>query len=465
MLLEITTTQVPATDLGYLLHKNPARVHTVGLAFGSAHVFYPEASEERCTAALMLDVDSVGLTRGRDSARGGFVLQPYVNDRPYAASSFLSVAISRALGSALNGKSKERQALADTPIPLEARIAALPCGGGETLLRRLFEPLGWTVEVTPHRLDDAQPEWGESRVYGVSLSGVQRLADLLAHVYVLVPVLDDEKHYWVGDAEVEKLLRHGERWLATHPERELVTRRYLRHQRKLVSDALRRLCAEDAQDPAERDAERDEAERSLEQPIRLNDARIDAVLAELAQLGARKVIDLGCGEGRLLKALLRRRGFDEIAGVDVSHRSLERAAERLDLERMPEAQRKRVRLIHGSLVYRDDRFTGFDAATLVEVIEHLDPFRLGALERVVFEHARPTAVVLTTPNVEHNVRFEGLRAGKLRHPDHRFEWTRAELAAWARGVGERFGYRVRLAEIGQPDPDVGAPTQMAVFTR
>src|SRR5215204_5420209 len=139
MLLTITTTHQPATDLGYLLHKNPARAQHFALSFGAAHVFYPEANTGRCTAALVLDVDPVGLVRGRRGPEGeGGLLMQYVNDRPYVASSFLSVAMADVFGTAMTGRSKERQELADTALPLEARLATVPCRGGDDLLRRLF---------------------------------------------------------------------------------------------------------------------------------------------------------------------------------------------------------------------------------------------------------------------------------------------------------------------------------------
>jgi 3' terminal RNA ribose 2'-O-methyltransferase Hen1 len=235
MLLTITTTHQPATDLGYLLHKNPARLHTFPLAFGQAHVFYPEASADRCTAALLLDVDPVGLVRNRRGPAGeGGTLDQYVNDRPYVASSFLSVAISRVLGSALGGRSKHRPELIQTKIPLQATISVLPCRGGEGFLRRLFEPLGYQVVAEHHPLDESFPEWGASTYFTVQLKGEVRLQDLLTHIYVLIPVLDNEKHYWVGDDEVEKLLRHGSGWLSSHPEREEITRRYLKYRRDLA---------------------------------------------------------------------------------------------------------------------------------------------------------------------------------------------------------------------------------------
>ncbi len=466
MLLTLTTTRRPATDLGYLLHKNPSKVQEFKLSFGRAHVFYPEATDERCTAALLLDVDPVALVRGRKGSRpAGFALGQYVSDRPYAASSFLSVAIARVLGSALAGRSRGRQALADEPMPLTARIAALPCRGGERFLRSLFEPLGHTVTATRHPLDHRFPAWGESPYFTVELSARCRLRDVLSHLYVLTPVLDDDKHYWVGSAEVENLLRHGEEWLATHPEREAITFRYLRHDRGLMRQALARLVEEDQLESDAQAETHEREEEALERQISLNEERLGAVVATLKAAGAERVLDLGCGEGKLLKALLGEKQFTRVTGVDVSSTTLERAEARLRLDRLPPRQRERIQLMQGSLTYRDRRLQDFDAAAVVEVVEHLDPPRVEAFARVVFESARPGTVVLTTPNVEYNVRFANLPAGRLRHRDHRFEWTRAECREWSEGVAARFGYAVRFASIGPSDTGVGAPTQMAVFTR
>src|SRR5215213_4118125 len=466
MLLTITTTHQPATDLGYLLHKNPARLHSFALSFGEAHVFYPEATAEQCTAALLLDVDPVGLVRNRRGPAGeGGTLEQYVNDRPYVASSFLSVAISRVLGSALGGRSKGKPELAGSPIPLRAKISVLPCRGGERFLRRLFEPLGYDVAAVKHPLDEQFPEWGESQYYTVELSGHVRLQDLLTHIYVLIPVLDNEKHYWVGDDEVEKLLRHGTHWLASHPEKEEITKRYLKYRRDLAKDALARLVDEESPDPDVTEVVHNSEEEAVERTLNLNEQRLNSVVAALRSTNAKRVLDLGCGEGKLLRVLLEDRAFEEIVGVDVSHRALQIANERLRVERMPARQRERIKLMQGSLMYRDQRLKGFDAAAVVEVIEHLDQPRLAAFERVLFEFAKPEAVVLTTPNVEYNVRFESLPAGAFRHKDHRFEWTRAEFKEWAERIGESYGYVVRFLSVGPEDDAVGAPTQMAVFER
>ncbi len=464
MLLTISTTHRPATDLGYLLHKNPDRLHEFKMPFGAARVFYPEASVTRCTAALLLDVDPVALVRGRGRAGDGLLTQ-YVNDRPYAVSSFLSVAISRVFGTALGGRSKHRETLVGETLPLSASLTPLPCRGGLELLEEIFCPLGYEVSAQGHPLDAVFAEWGASRYFTVGLAGRQTLASLLAHLYVLVPVLDAEKHYWIGDDEVEKLLRRGEGWLSGHPRKELIVRRYLKRHPRLTRDALARLSEADDPDPESARAERQEAEQTLEKPLRLNDLRLAKVIEVLAASGARRVIDLGCGEGRLLRELKEHKQFEEIVGLDASVRALEAAAGRLKLERLPQRQRNRFRLLHGALTYRDKRLEDYDAAAAVEVIEHLDPARLSAFERALFEFARPGTVVVTTPNREYNAKFENLASGRLRHRDHRFEWTRAEFQDWAERTAGTHGYEVTFQGIGEVDAELGTPTQMGVFAR
>ena len=406
----------------------------------------------------------MGLVRNRRGPAGeGRSLEQYVNDRPYVASSFLSVAIAEVFGSALAGKSKEREELVDTPLPLAATISVLPCRGGESFLRRLFEPLGYTVTAQGYPLDDKFGDWGESAYFTVRLEHRLPLRQLLTHLYVLIPVLDNDKHYWVGDDEVDKLLRRGEGWLATHPEREIIATRYLKHRRSLVNDALERLVGEEGPSPDQVQEKQAQEEAQVEERISLNEQRLGAVVAALKNSGAKRVLDLGCGEGRLLQCLLKDKQFEQIVGMDVSYRALEIAQDRLNLDRLPEKQRQRIQLLHGSLMYRDKRLAGFEAAAVVEVIEHLDPPRLAAFERVLFECAKPGTVVLTTPNVEYNVKWESLPAGKFRHKDHRFEWSRAEFQAWANRIGERFGYSVKFLPVGPEDAVVGAPTQMGLF--
>ncbi len=487
VLLTLTSTAGHATDLGYLLHKHPDRVQTFELPVGRAHVFYPEASDERCTVALVLEVDPIGLVRGRRFGGDGFALSQYVNDRPYAASSMLAVALGRVFKTALQGRCVARPDLEAQALPLVVHVPALPCGGDPDLVERLFAPLGWQVSTVTSVLDPELPQWGSSPYVDVTLTGDVVLSQALSHLYVLLPVLDGAKHYWVSSDEAEKLVRNAGGWLHDHPERDLIMRRYLAHQQRFVADAAERLAAlDDTPDaviitddgatgsgsaPPARLATTPEGappadeSATVEVAVPLRQRRQEAVLTALRDAGARRVVDLGCGEGALLARLLADPSFGELLGVDVSPRELDRAARRLGLDRLSDSQRARLTLRQSSLTYRDAAIAGFDALVLMEVIEHLDPDRLPALETNVFAHARPGAVVVTTPNADYNAHYERLAAGAFRHPDHRFEWGRAEFAGWAERVGRRFGYAAELRPVGDGHPELGAPTQLALFRR
>ncbi|BBB00767.1 hypothetical protein RVR_7900 [Actinacidiphila reveromycinica] len=470
------STEVPATDLGFLLHKHPDRAQAFSTAYGQAHVFYPEATAESTTAALLLEVDAPALVRrGKGRGRGGApdaALAQYVNDRPYAASSLLAVALRTVFSSALRGECRTHPERAAAPMPLRLEVPVLPARGGPELVAKLFEPLGWRVATEPIALDPRFPEWGASRYVALTLEGEVRLAEALRHLYVLLPVLDDAKHYWVSADEVEKLLRFGEGWLPRHPEQKLITSRYLSRRWSLTRQAMERLelvrlaDADDIEvEEIDNAVEPEGPEEVAERPAPLAVRRREAILGELRAAGAARVLDLGCGQGQLVAAMLKETRFTEVVGMDVSARALDIAARRLRLDRMGERQAGRIALLQGSLAYTDARLKGYDAAVLSEVVEHLDPPRLPALGYAVFGAARPGTVVVTTPNAEYNVRWESLPAGHVRHADHRFEWTREQFGLWAAEVAARYGYQVRFVPVGPDDPEVGPPTQMAVFAR
>ena len=347
------------------------------------------------------------------------------------------------------------------PVPLEIHVPAMPCRGGTELLLSLFAPLGWTVTATPIPLDPAVPGWADSPYVDLRLSGTLTVADALTQLYVLIPVLDDSKHYWVGTDEIDKLLRAGGAWLATHPERDQITRRYLRHHRTL-GDRCRQSAGRARRPGSGRGTTRSRPPR---RPPRWPHCGGPPSLPRCVTENASSVVDFGCGEGALLRDLLDDPAFGRVLGVDVSARTLDVATRRLNLDRLSDTQRARLELIQSSVTYRDDRLSGYDAIVLMEVIEHVDADRLTALQRNVFGAARPSSVIITTPNVEHNVRYPFLPAGSKRHRDHRFEWSRAEFTDWARSAAASFGYDVRLLPVGFDDPEVGAPTQLAVFRR
>jgi len=447
-MLLIRTTYRLATDLGYLLHKHPGRMHVAEMPFGTARLLFTEASDESCAVAVIVEIDPIGLVRG--SGTNG--QDQYVNDRPYVASSYLSSTLVEFFSTAMSGRSKERPDLAATAIPLEFQIPAIRCRGGEGFLRSLFEPLGYTVSCE---------QLGDGNLYSVNLKAEIQIGEALLHLTVLVPVLDDAKHYFVDQTEIDKLFRRGASWLPSHPKSEEITRRYLKHQGRLTREALTRLAELDGFPEPE-----EEPEFIVRQDRpNLHDARLDTVAAEIVASGASRILDLGCGEGKLIQRLMKCPQISEIVGVDISVQVLESAKRRLRLGEVMDKVHEKVRLVHGSLTYRDQALSGYDAAALVEVIEHLDAYRLESLGKVVFGEMAPKTVVVTTPNSEYNVLFPGLAAGKFRHPDHRFEWTRTQFNAWCEELGQRWGYRFRTEPVGPVFEDLGAPTQMAVFSR
>lgn len=466
MLLTITYEGHNTQDLGFLLHKNPDRAQCFDLSYGKAYVFYPEVSDERTTAALLLDIDPIDLARGKLGSKDGGLFD-YVNDRPYASTSFMSTAISRVFNTAMGGRCPKKQELADTPLRLTAKVYALKDNRDEKLAAQLFEPLGYTVETSRTTLDEKFPEWGDSPYIDLTISGTVKLSELLNHLYVLIPVFDRQKHYYISKDEIQKLMDHGEGWLAKHPYREKITQRYFKQRKEYARKALELLRAEDEEEPEDTTVDGTETETEEEKEARtpLNTQRLETVRQAVLDSGATSVIDMGCGEGRLTGMLLKEPQIRKLTACDVVVSVLERAADRLHYDRMPLTLRNKITLMQASLTYRDKRFSGYDCACVVEVIEHIEPMRIPAFERVLFEFAAPKTVILTTPNREYNANYEGMKEGALRHGDHRFEWTRAEFRVWADHVCEQFGYHCEISGIGEDNEATGTPTQMGVFTK
>lgn len=462
MLLTITYEGHDTQDLGYLLHKNPERAQQFELSYGKAYVFYPEVSDERTTAALLLDIDPLDLARGKVGSKDGGLFD-YVNDRPYASTSFMSTAIVRIFGTAMSGRCDKRQELADTPLKLTARLSSLKDNGDTELAKELFEPLGYTVSTERTRLDDSFPEWGISPYIDLTISGTVKLSELLAHIYVLIPVFDRQKHYYISEDEIKKLLDHGEGWLADHPYKEKITRRYFPARKSYARKALDILLSDDVTD--EDNAENAEAKEEKEAHTPLNTQRMEAVKNAVLASGASSVIDLGCGECRLTSLLLNEPQIKKVTACDVSVSVLEKAAQRLHLDRMQPHRRNKLTLMQASLTYRDKRFEGYDCACAVEVIEHIEPMRIPAFERAIFEFAAPRTVIITTPNIEYNANYEHMKENSLRHGDHRFEWTRAQFIQWTEHICGEFGYSCEISGIGDTDEKFGTPTQMGVFTK
>ncbi len=466
MLLTITYEGQNTQELGFLLHKHPDRTQEFNLNYGKAYVFYPEVSGERTTAALLLDIDPIDLARGKLGSRDGGLFD-YVNDRPYTVASFMSTAISRVFGTALGGRCEQRKELADKPIPLTACLFSLKDGGETELAKQLFEPLGYRVDTKRTLLDEKFPEWGASPYINLTISGTVRLCELLNHLYVLIPVFDKQKHYYTSEAEIKKLLDHGEGWLSAHPYKEKIARRYFPAKWSYARRAIDILLSEDADTGETAETTEEDSPDDTEDKTRtpLNKQRMETVRDAVLASGASSVIDLGCGECRLTSLLLNEPQIKKVTACDVSVNVLEKAAKHLRLDRMAPFRKNKLTLMQASLTYRDKRFEGYDCACVIEVIEHIEPTRLSAFERAVFEFALPKTVILTTPNREYNAKYENMQENTLRHGDHRFEWTREEFASWTKKICGRFGYSCEIRGIGEPDETYGNPTQMGVFTK
>jgi 3' terminal RNA ribose 2'-O-methyltransferase Hen1 len=457
MLITLTAHTHDAPDLGYLFAKHPGSVFTRDFSAGRVWAFYPAVAEDHITIALLTEIDPIALVRGSAT------LDQYVNDRPYVASSLTSVALGTAFASALAGTTKEHADRLAERITWEITIPVVSCAAGADFITSIFAPLGYTVTTDQLPLDPDLPSLGASDLYRVTLIGTQTVQAALSHLYVLLPVLDDSKHYYVDKQEVTKLQTHGDAWLAQHPERATIARRYLRNQRDLVAEALARLAEDTPPETVLADAANDIPPAPADALPSLHQQRLDAVMAAVRAVGATSLADLGCGEGRLLEMALREPTLTRILGMDVATAVLARAARRLHLDELSDAQRDRVTLTQGSLLYRDRRLAGFDVATLVEVIEHLDPPRLGAMEAVVFGQARPRRAIITTPNRDYNARYP--LGERLRHTDHRFEWSRAEAHTWASHIAATYPYTFTHSDLGPAEPDIGAPSQMLIFDR
>lgn len=487
LILTITYEGQNTQDLGYLLYKNPYRAQSFDLPTGKAHVVYPEISDERTTAALILDLDPLILSKGKPGT-GEAGLFDYVNDRPYVSSSFMSGAIKKVFATAMTGRCVQRQELADARIDLTVKLFMLPVRGEKDMINRFFAPLGYTVSFETFPIDEDFPEWGESPYVNLCLKGRVRLADLLNQIYILIPVFDLQRHYYAGEDEIENVIRHGNNWLSTHPERDYILKRYFNKSRNYAKEAISRLDSiySDSEKPFIEEiglkSSAEDIEKSTENTngettpseIRqysgepLDKIRIQTVCNTVISCEAKTVIDIGCGEGKLLALLAKEPQIQKIAGVDVSVSALKKARLRLENLLFSDSQRQKVTLFQGSLMYRDKRYKGYDALCLVEVLEHIDPKKLPVLEKNIFGYTSPNIAVITTPNRAYNVNYDYL-TGAFRHKDHRFEWDEKEYRAWCEKICEEYGYGFELSGIGRDIEIVNAaslcPTMMAVFRK
>lgn len=466
MLLTISTNAPYAQNLGWLLHKHPDKLQTFDIAGGKAHVFYPEANDLKCTAALLVELDSIGLVKKLNAPGNQLSLEHYVNDRPYVGSSFVSTAITKVFSSALNGNCNNKPQLVKQVMPLTIELNVLSVKGNFNIINKIFEPLEYEVDFKPYLLDEKFPDWGVSRYCTLRLTATKTLQEVLTHLYVLLPVFDNDKHYYVSNNDIEKLLNKGKDWLINHPEKKLITYRYLKNLKGLANKALKLLSIDDtATNEEELIDNLTPATEEKVKKVRLHELRLLAAKDALKESGAQKVLDLGCGEGKLIRHLMKETQFTQITGLDVTYQSLLRAKERLYFDHLSPKIKERIQLLHGSLMYKDERLLKHDAAALVEVIEHIELDRLDTFEKIVFDYLQLKTIIISTPNAEYNAVYEFLEDGNYRHDDHRFEWTRAEFKQWCNSIAETYNYEYIISFIGDENEEHGTPSQMAIFNK
>ena len=451
---------VDATVFGYLLHKHPAKVQTFSAPVGEIHVLYPEATARRCTVAVLLEVDPVGLVRNKRFRGDSGSLDHYVNDRPYVASSMLAVALGTVFRTAMTGRSDSYAELAAAPLPLRVEIpVASSRGDEENLIRRVFEPCGWAV--TEHRipLDVDPPEWGPSRYSAVTLTGRIRAGRGAASAVRAAAgarrcqaLLGRRRRGRQAAARAEGLAARPPGARADHPALPAAPAFAGPHCRGPAHRADR---GRDRRRGGERDRGTSQAARRRARETRSSTC--------CAIEGACSVVDMGCGEGALLRGWRRILGSRRIVGVDVSARSLDGGAGHAARHRRPTAERERIVLLHGSVVYRDERLAGYDAMVLMEVVEHVDPSRLAALEDAVFGRRGTTAVMVTTPTPS-TTRCTHARRGSDPSRGSPVRVDQDAVPRLGRRGRRRFGYRAICASRHE-DVEHGPPTQLALFVK
>jgi 3'' terminal RNA ribose 2''-O-methyltransferase Hen1 len=456
MLLTITYKGKDTQDLGYMLFKNPNRPQSVKLTTGSAYVYYPKVSDEETTIALLLDINSLDLAKGEK----GKDVQPqslfdYVNDRPYVASSFLATAMNKVFGTAISGRGDEYQELVDSKLNLSATIHMFPCPVDKERINKVFEPLGYEVNYETFLLDNKFPEWGDSKYVNLTVSGNVVLRDLLKQIILLIPVFDKFKHYDVSNQdELNKLLKLGDGWLSDHPEKDFIVNRYLQFKKGLVNKAQEHLKSDV-----------DEIEESIDKAVTekeesLNTTRFNSVINELIKIEAKSVLDIGCSNGKLLEAIRDKMPNIKLAGIDVHLKAVsiaDKMANKKDLDK--------IDFFQSSILYKDKRFKGYDAVTAIEVMEHIDEFKLYLFEKVLFGYINPRVAILTTPNKDYNENYDNINNKGLRHFDHRFEFTKREFESWVTKICSKYGYIYFFKSIGKADEKDQQPTLMVTFMK
>lgn len=497
MQLAIKATGEGAKMLSFLLSKNPQNLYDRSEKGYRVRLTYTVFTDTEVEAVLIVTPDPVELVKNSPDV---YDITQYINDREFVTSSLFCSYARSALGTALNGRPKEEYSeWVNHAFNLTISFGPVASDLPDAVINDLFEYLGYEVTIERGQADYRFQLKERSSARFISISGLSTVQAALKQLFVLIPVLDNYKHYYLSEQEIDKLQRYGEGWLDRHPLRELIIKRSLRFQDLIDQAALiygdkrweqpaegynvwkpavgREEIAKTAEIKGIEELEEleeldgiDEAERLDGESAResapfvsLNEQRYQAIVKIVENIPAKQtLVDFGAGEGKLSVRLGFIPGVKEILAVEPTERAQLRAIERFDKAARREAFVKPIP-VWGSLFYYDERLRCKDVMILCEVIEHIDEYRLPGTMECLFKEYQPKTLIVTTPNAEYNAFYQ--MPEKMRHKDHRFEWTRQEFSEWCNGWANLYPYEVQIEGIGDQTEEYGQPTQTAIFTR
>lgn len=431
--------------ISYLLSKNPDNLYERNHKGHLVRLFYSKFTEEEVEVTIFVTPDPIELLQNRSNS---YDITHYINDREFAVSSIFTSFVRSALGTALNGQPKEEYLKwVSYRFPFKFQFGPVASTFSDLQIKDLFEPIGYEVSISRPEIDYAIDLKEKSSARMITLSANQTLQDALRHLFVLIPVIDDYKHYFIDEKEIEKLQRYGEGWLEEHPKRDSIYRQALRF-KEIYSQVER---------PSSQEQTDEEAKK-----VRLNDLRYGKIVEKAEIMRPKSIVDFGSGEGKLSLRLGFLEGVKEILAVEPSE------IENLKAKRRFEKVKDQPNFVEpetlwGSLFYFDERLKGKDLIILCEVIEHIDEYRLPKAMDMILHQYTPESLIITTPNKEYNVVYD--MEENYRHSDHRFEWTRQEFREWCHARNHQNLYELEFLGIGQEHLSQGFPTQMCVFKR
>jgi 3' terminal RNA ribose 2'-O-methyltransferase Hen1 len=431
--------------ISYLLAKNPNNLYERNHKGHLVRLFYSKFTETELEVTIFVTPDPIEMVKNNSNS---YDITHYINDREFAVSSIFCSFIRSALGTALNGQPKEEHLKwVNHPFSFNFEFGPVVSSLSDEKLMNLFEPIGYEVTINRPEIEYSFPIKTKSSARYLSIKGMKTLQEGLRHLFVLIPVIDNYKHYFIDEKEIEKLERYGEGWLEQHPLRDLIYRQALRFKEiySLVENSSK-----------------DEKKVEPVKKVRLNELRYEKIVNAVSQMKPRSVVDFGSGEGKLSVQLGFVEGITEILAVEPSESASLKALERFNKVKNKE---KFVipELLWGSLFYYDERLKDKDVIILCEVIEHIDETRLPKAMDTLLHDYQPGALIITTPNREYNELYD--MEEHLRHNDHRFEWTRAEFRQWCTERNYSNDYELLFDGIGEEHPSHGFPTQMCIFKR